>query len=397
MTHSARVTELEAAVASDPNRRSLRLRLANAYLDEGHPERALAQVRCVLVSRPGDIEALGIGAMAAALAGDASGSDAFAGALAAAQRAGAGAAVNDSLSAVAPGIDVVVPVLSLADVDGAFDEKHRLEVNLVRPFRLRTAPQGARDAAMGLPGGVLLYGPKHVSKSYLAHALAGEMHLNIISLDLSTIADPWGSPTAGVIREAFRVAAENAPCLVFLDNVETVSHRRLRYLPEGRERFAELEEALDSHDPARVVVVGATSLPWMVPAGLRKKGRFDRLVLVGPPDLEARTATLERYFRNRMIGVDADLRQIAASAEGCTNHDLRSIGSVAAALTIAAAGQGAVVRPVGISELLQAISMLPRSGWDWFDTAYNCPEFTDDSSEFDPMYDYIRRHLRRVG
>ena len=56
-----------------------------------------------------------------------------------------------------------------------------------------------------------------------------------------------------------------------------------------------------------------------------------------------------------------------------------------------------MVRPVGISELLQAISMLPRSGWDWFDTAYNCPEFTDDSSEFDPMYDYIRRHLRRVG
>ena len=278
-----------------------------------------------------------------------------------------------------------------------FDEKHRLELNLVRPFRLRNASQAERGSAMDLASGTMLFGPKHVSKSYLAHALAGEMHTNIISLDLAVIADPWGSPSAGVITEAFRLATEHAPCVVFLDNVEAISHRRLRYVPEGRERMAELEEALDAHDPNRVVVIGATSVPWMIPSGLRRPGRFNRMVLIGPPDLEARTATLQRYFRNRMITVSADLRQIAAGAEGCTNHDLRSIGAVAAALTLAAMADGGPVPAVGIPELIQASTVLPRSGYDWFDTAYNCPEFTDDSSEFDPMFDYIRRHIRRVG
>lgn len=374
------------------------MRLACAYIDEGRPDNALEQVRCVLSSRPSDIEALGIGAMAAALAGDTLGSDAFAGALAAAQRNGLASvpAVSDSLTSVSNGIDVVVPVLSLADVDGAFDEKHRLELALVHPFRMRNQPAAKRSGA-ALPSGLLMYGPKHVSKSYIAHALAGEMHAHIISLDLATIADPWGTPSAGIITEAFRLAAEHAPCVVFLDNVEVISHRRLRYVPEGRERISELEGALDAHDPTRVIVVGSTSAPWMVQPGLRRSGRFDRLVMMGPPDLEARTATLQRYFRNRMIPVEADLRQIAVSAEGCTNHDLRSIGAVAAALKLAATVDGGTVEAVGISELLQAISMLGRSGWDWFDTAYNCPEFTDDSSEFDPLYDYIRRHIRRVG
>ncbi len=399
VSHSPRVSELENAVAADPNRRSLRLRLATAYIDEGCPDKALEQVRSVLSSRPSDIEALGIGAMAAALAGDNLGSDAFVGALSAAQRIGGPSVVqrNDSLTSVSSSLDVVVPLISMADVDGMFDEKHRLELNVIRPFRMRNAPRSERSSAMPVASGTMLFGPKHVSKSYLAHALAGEMHTNIISVDLAVVADPWGSPSAGVITEAFRLAAEHAPCLIFLDNVEAISHRRLRYVPEGRERMAELEEALDTHDPNRVVVVGATSVPWMIPTGLRRPGRFTRMVLVGPPDLEARTATLHRYFRNRMINVSADLRQIAAGTEGCTNHDLRSIAAVAAALTLAAMSDGGPAPAVGIPELIQASSVLPRSGWDWFDTAYNCPEFTDDSSEFDPMFDYIRRHIRRVG
>ncbi len=400
VNHSARVSDLEHAVEADPNRRSLRLTLASAYIDEGHPDLALLQVRCVLTSRAGDVEALGIGAMAAALAGDKLGSDAFAGALALAQRSspvGTERGRSDSLTPAVSGVEVVVPLLSLADVDGLFAEKHRVDQVLVKPFRFRNVGNDSQKPAAGLPSGVLFYGPKHVGKAHLAHALAGELHCNIVSLDLGAIADPWGAPSAGVIAEAFRLAADHAPCLVFLDNVEAVSHRRLRYVPEGRERMAELESALDAHDPSKVLVVGATSRPWMVPASLRRPGCFDRLLMVGPPDVEARTATLQRYFRHRMIPVEADLRAAAAKAEGCTNHDLCSVAAVAAALTLASSVEGQGVRSVGEQELHQALAMLPRSGNDWFDTAYNCPEFTDDSSEFDPMYDYIRRHIRRVG
>jgi SpoVK/Ycf46/Vps4 family AAA+-type ATPase len=413
------MSELEIAVAADPNRRSLRLSLACACIDEGHPDLALVQVRTILTSRPGDVEALGIGAMAAALSGDTLSSDAFAGALILAQRQSDNEAAPVSMnadesagsmetlpSAASPisGIEVVVPVLSLTDFDGGFAEKHRLEQVLVQPFRFRKQPKvngvtrDTRDQVIAaLPSGVLLYGPKNVGKSYMAHALAGEMNTNVVALDLGRIADPWGAPSVGVITEAFRLAEYHAPCLVFLDNVEVISHRRLRYLPDGRERLAELEAALDAHDPSKIAVVGSTSMPWMIPASLRRKGRFDHLVLMGPPDIEARTSTLFRYFRQRMLPVEADLREFAMKAEGCTNHDLHAIGAVAAALALAASVEGRGLRAVGNAELTQALSVLPKSGFDWFDTAYNFPEFTDDSSEFDPMYDYIRRHIRRVG
>lgn len=389
MPDLSRIQELRAAVEADPTRRSLRLALASALLDSGDPSGSLEQVRVILQARPADHEALGLGAMAAALCGDALAADTFAGALRTAQ--GRPASVDDNLADRAFEIALTIPLLSLVDVDGCFEEKRRLEHLLLSPYRLR------RQQSVHVPNGIVLFGPEHSGKAHLARSLAGELHLHLIELDLAQIADPWGAPAAGAIREAFALANEQAPALVFLNNLERVTHRRLRYVPNGREPLAELEKAMADRDPQSVVVVGASASPWLLSPALRSPSMFDQFVLVGPPDREARVGALQRNLRGRSLPIEADLRSLAVDAEGCTTRDLAAICASAAEAAFTESIGRTDPTPLSDRHFRRALARQPKSGTNWFDTAYNFPEFMDDSSQFDPVFDYIRRYMRRVA
>jgi SpoVK/Ycf46/Vps4 family AAA+-type ATPase len=384
MPYDARLSELAAAVAADPNSRGVRLEYAAALLDSGDSVTALEQVRFVLGAYPVDPQALGLGAMAAGLSGDLLAADAYSGALRKAQ--------NDNEQReehARDRVNVTIPLTLLTDIPGNYEEKRRLEQVVLRPYRLRRELPGA------VPSGVLLFGPRNVGKASLAAALAGDLHLNLVTIDMATACDPWGLPSAGAITDAFTVAQENAPSLLFIDNLETVSHRRLRYVAGGRDRLAELEAAMDAHDRSRVLVVAATDAPWMLNPALRGRNRFDQFVLIGPPDLEARTAAIEQLVRARGLNVSADINQISAMAEGCTLSDLRSLVAAASMFALSESQDRGTITPVRDDHVRRALTEVDRNGTDWFDQAYNFPEFMDDSTAFDPLFDYIRRHVRR--
>jgi SpoVK/Ycf46/Vps4 family AAA+-type ATPase len=386
MPYDARLVELATALSADPQSRVLRLDYAAALLESGDSESALQQVKLVLASHPTDTQALGLGAMAAGLSGDLLAADAYSGAL---RKVQADTPVNDEDDLNRPETDVVIPLVSLADVAGNYEEKRRIDQVVLRPFRLR------KELPAASPTGVLLFGPRHVGKADLAASIAGELHLNLVRIDMATVCDPWGLPSVGVIAEAFRVAAEHAPSMVFIDNLETVSHRRLRYVAGGRDRLAELESALDANDCTKVLVVAATDAPWQLHTSLRGRGRFDHYVLVGPPDREARIAAMERTVKSRSLNVSADIDRICSMAEGCTFADLRSLVSTASMFALAESqdkGQPCMLRD---DHMRRALTEIDRAGTEWFDRAYNFPEFMDDSTAFDPLFDYIRRHVRR--
>ena len=386
MIDDSTLAALEAALAADPGRRSIRLQLAQALLQGGRPDEALRQVRDLLRIGAGDVEALGIGAMAADLIGDASAGAAFAGALRAATDPNSSPALRNR------GVDLTVPLVSFLDVDGSTDEKRRLEVALVRPYRLRRElPEG-----MSLPTGILLYGPPTSGKSSLAAAIAGELHVNLIRADLTAAIDPWGHARPDSISSVFQSAAERGPCVLHLDNVDAVTHRRLRYTPHGCEALPELLAALDAHDPTRVVVVASSAAPWLVSPSLRAPGRLERFVLVGTPDQEARRRCFERTLGRGHGLDDDDLRATADLSEGCTFADIRAVCDRAAALALGESRLSGVISPIRRDHLRRALHVQTRSGWSWFDTAYNFAEFTDDSDEFDPLFDYIRRHVRKM-
>lgn len=359
------------------------MRLASLLIDAGRANDALTHIRAALNESPHDVEALGLAAMAADLAGDELAGFAYSGALRAAQITPAGP--------VALPVGAIVPLTNFADIDGCTDEKHRLERSLISPFRLRrNLPDGVE-----IPSGVLLYGPPSSGKTTLAAAIAGELHLPFVRLDLAERVDPWGAAQPGAIAAAFAQAGSQGPCLLLLENVEAVSHRRLQYTPHGREVLAELQDAMDGHDPTSLVVVGTSSAPWLVSPTLRSPKRFDRLVLMGPPDVEARATMLARVLGEADGPVDADVRSVAVGAEGCTNSDLRDVAMRAAALALDESSAMGSLRRVRADHLRRALVAQSRSGFAWFDLAYNFAEFTDDSHEFDPMFDYIRRHVRK--
>ena len=359
------------------------MRFATLLIDVGRAADALPHIRAVLADAPHDVEALGLAAMAADLAGDELAGFAYSGALRAARVLPAGPA--------GPPMGAIVPLTSFADIDGCTDEKHRLERCLVSPFRLRrNLPEGVE-----LPSGVLLYGPRSSGKTTLAAAIAGELHLPFVRLDMAERVDPWGAAEPGAIAAAFAQAGSQGPCLLLLENVEAASHRRLLYTPHGREVLTELHDAMDAHDPTTMVVVATSAAPWLVSPTLRTPKRFDRLVLMAPPDAEARATMLARVLGEGEGPVDADVRSVAVSAEGCTNDDLRDVAMRAAALALDESSAMGSVRRVRADHLRRALTAQPRSGFEWFDLAYNFAEFTDDSHEFDPMFDYIRRHVRK--
>ena len=387
------VTRLVAAVEAEPHRRLLRIELANALLHVGHFDDALDQVRRILAASPGDPEALGLAAMACELAGDPSTGAAYAALL---RQQIAGAVASDPLRPTplnAEQIALTVPLVSFADVVGYTDEKRRFDGLVLQPVRHHRDP----DAAAQIPSGLLLYGPAGSGKSHLAHAIAGELHLNLVKVNVASAVDPWGAALPGAIRRACELARDNAPSLLLLEEIEAVGHRRLRFTPHGREALDELIEVLDQNDRTKVLIVASTTAPWMINPVLRGDGRFDRSILVGPPDCEAREATLERLARTRLLPVQADLHALAARCEGCTTDDLNMLFSVAAELAFRDVVDRAVVVPLDDRHFDSALERINRSANAWFDMAYNFPEFTDDSSEFDPLFDYIRRNVRRLG
>jgi SpoVK/Ycf46/Vps4 family AAA+-type ATPase len=153
---------------------------------------------------------------------------------------------------------------------------------------------------------------------------------------------------------------------------------------------------LDRNDPTKVVIVGATSAPWLVNPVLRGEGRFDHSMLVGPADAEAREAALERLVRTRMLPVEASIEALAGRTEGCTTDDLNALFSAAAELAFRDAAERGTLGALSDRHFDMALGRIRRSANEWFDTAYNFPEFTDDTSEFDPLFDYIRRNVRRI-
>ena len=385
MPNDEEIAELVAAVVSDPHRRSLRLELATALLHAGRYVECLEHVRVLLAVAPGDPRALGVGALAADLSGDV----AAGGAYAAMMRTATRPPIDVDTSAT--GVELTIPLVNLSDVDGYSEEKRRLDQAILRSFRLRKTSEGTK-----VPSGILLYGPTGSGKSHIAHALAGELHLNLVKVNVVHAIDPWGAALPGSIRAAFELGARHAPAMVFLEDVEAVAHRRLRFTPRGREALDELIEVLDSNDPTKVLVVGSTSAPWQLNPILRQEGRFTKCLLVGPPDSEARQATLERHLRAKVLPYDVDLTVLAERTEGCTTDDLLRLCASAAEGALRESVDRSTVVPISQAHFLAALGSVNRSAHTWFDVAYNSSEFTDDTEEYDPLFDYIRRNVRRL-
>ncbi|WP_410618314.1 AAA family ATPase [Amycolatopsis sp. cmx-8-4] len=215
--------------------------------------------------------------------------------------------------------------LTLDDVGNMVDVKQSLTEAVLWPLRY---PDSFARLGVDPPRGVLLYGPPGGGKTFLVRALAGTGALNVFAVKGAELMDKWVGESERAVRELFRRAAEAAPSLIFLDEIDALAPRRGQSSDSGvADRVvAALLTELDGVEPMReVVVLGATNRPELVDPALLRPGRLERRVYVPPPDAEARTAILTATSKNTPLASDVDLAAVASTLDGYSAADCAAL------------------------------------------------------------------------
>jgi len=215
--------------------------------------------------------------------------------------------------------------LTLDDVGNMIDVKQSLTEAVLWPLRY---PDSFARLGVDPPRGVLLYGPPGGGKTFLVRALAGTGALNVFAVKGAELMDKWVGESERAVRELFRRAAEAAPSLIFLDEIDALAPRRGQSSDSGvSDRVvAALLTELDGVEPMReVVVLGATNRPELVDPALLRPGRLERRVYVPPPDAHAREAILAASAKNTPLASDVDLAAYAATLDGYSAADCAAL------------------------------------------------------------------------
>jgi AAA+ superfamily predicted ATPase len=286
------------------------------------------------------------------------------------------------------------PTVTLADVGGLESVKRRIETSFLGPAR---NPELRKMYGKSLQGGLLLYGPPGCGKTFLARALAGELGARFFAVGLHDILDMWLGQSERAVHETFVTARRHAPCVLFLDEVDALGMRRSNLARSaGRGVVVQLLTEMDSTrgENEGVFILGATNQPWDIDPALRRPGRFDRTVLVLPPDRGARAAILGFHLRQRPVeAVDTGI--LAGRTEEFSGADLRLLCEAAAETALTDSIGTGVARPIRMADFAGALAEIRPSTGAWFESARNYALYANESGEYDEMLSYIRRRKLR--
>ena len=229
--------------------------------------------------------------------------------------------------------DLDTPTTNFSDVGGMYELKEDMRMKIVHPIK---NPQLFKAYGIQPGGSMLLYGPPGCGKSLIGEALAGEVNASFYTLGLHQLLDAGIGRAEKQLHEIFHIAKMNAPSVLFIDEVDGIAGRR-----DGAEHgrssvvnqfLKELDEVSKCGDG--VLVVAATSAPWLLDPAFHRAGRFGAKVCIAAPD-ELERADIIRVLRNRIPVTDLDAARIAAATEGFSGAELTSIFERAAVCAIA--------------------------------------------------------------
>src|SRR5215469_5731828 len=413
------IASLRNAVAALPDDLALRMHLATMLLGVGHRDEAVAHLAAVLQSDPGNAQALAL-LVSAAPAGPSSAptdssqpapetTDAaqteFNWAQAEAELrdvlppmfvAPDGAAEEphrarpDDVTAETAAHDAERAGLRLADVAGMAEVKARLEAAFLAPMR---NPDLRKLYGKSLRGGLLLYGPPGCGKTFIARAVAGELGARFIAVSFADVVDSMLGQSERNIHEIFGVARQNAPCVVFLDEVDAIGQKRtqLRHTPMRavvNQLLLELDDVTGGNEG--VFLLAATNHPWDVDSALRRPGRFDRMLLVLPPDQPARAAIFRYHLRDRPVE-RVDPERLAKLTDGYSGADIAHVCESAAELALLDSVRRGEPRMIGQPDLEAAITDVRPSLSPWFDAARNVALFANEGGAYDDLAAYLKK------
>lgn len=443
MANDPVIAALYGVLAADPANHALRCHLATLLLAGGHHAEARAEALIVAGAQPTNVAALTIVADAARALGDVAQADAYA-ALARAygqtpstppaygqapttppaygqpptnpsgppaheQRPAPEreladgvqrfpdtadelmASWADSPAMAEPDVGTLSAVdITLADVGGLEDVKRRLQASFLTPMR---NPEVTAQFGKSLRGGLMLWGPPGCGKTYIARALAGELGARFYEIGLSDVLDMYIGQSERNLAGIFEVARRNRPCVLFFDELDALGQKRSLLRHAGAMRgvvnmmLAELDGA--TSDNEGLFVLAATNHPWDVDSALLRPGRFDRTVLVLPPDAPARAAILRGQLKGRPAA-PIDFDRLAKATVGYSGADLSLVVDQATESAMEATMASGVVRPITQGQLQDAVKSVRPSTKEWLETAKNYAIFSNESGTYDDLLAYLK-------
>jgi len=413
---------LFAALDADPSNTALRVQVARLLLDRGRFDDAITQAATALTQAPGDTDALAVlteasTALRATPAASAPTEDrpedrgGFDWSRAESElgdppvpppfvtnpaRAGAPLPATPGDDVAAPVVDEGGPRVTLADVGGLELVKRRLHESFLEPMR---HPELAKAFGKSLRGGLVLYGPPGCGKTFMARAIAGELGARFLTTNLSEILGTHFGETEKNIHNLFEHARSLTPAVLFLDEIDAIGAKRSS-IGTGwsgmRAMVDQLLMELDSMaaDNDGLFVLAATNSPWEVDPALMRPGRFDRMLLVLPPDEPARAAILRMHLDRRPIaGIDLD--ELVRSTDGFSGADLEHLVSSAAEQAMLRSIAAGEVQPITMAELRHVLKEIMPSTGAWFAGAKNVVSFANTDGRYDDLAEHIASRKRR--
>ena len=287
-------------------------------------------------------------------------------------------------------VDVETSTLHMADVGGMDDVKKRLDLAFFGPMR---SPELQALYGKSLRGGLLLYGPPGCGKTFLARAVAGELGAKFVSLSVVDVLNMYLGNSERNLHEIFETARRNAPCVLFLDEIDALGHKRSQMTSSsmrtlGNQLLTELDGVDNANDG--LFVLAATNAPWDVDSALRRPGRFDRMVLVVPPDKAARASIVEYHLRRRPVA-GIDIKRIVAATEDFSGADLAHLCDSAAEHAMHDSIHSGTVRMIEQRDFETALREVRPSTGPWMATAKNVAMYANEGGSYDELAAYLKK------
>ena len=280
------------------------------------------------------------------------------------------------------------PSINFSDVGGMDGVKAEIDLKIIKPL-LHKDLYEAYGKKIG--GGILLYGPPGCGKTHIARATAGEINANFINVGINDILDMWLGNSEKNLHEIFETARKNKPCVIFIDEIDALgANRNDINKTAGRtviNQFLSELDGIDSNNDG-ILVLGATNAPWYIDPAFRRPGRFDRVIFVSPPNVEARKAIFKIQLKEKPVK-DIDIDKLAKKSTDYSGADIKASIDIAIEQKLMDSFVDGIPKPLRTKDLIKAFSKLKPSTKEWFNSAKNYALYANDSGLYDDILSYL--------
>ena len=288
-----------------------------------------------------------------------------------------------------PETELERPRITFKDVGGMEELKEEIRLKIIHPL---THQELYKSYGKTIGGGILLYGPPGCGKTHLARATAGEIGAGFLSIGIHDVLDMWIGNSERNLHQLFEQARGNRPSVLFFDEVDALGASRSDMRQSaGRHLINQFLLELDGSKSSNegVLVLGATNAPWHLDAAFRRPGRFDRILFVPPPDLEARAAILQLHCDGKPTD-GIDYLSLAKKTDGFSGADLKAVVDLTVENKLRDAMRNGIATPLRTKDFAQAVSSLKPTTREWFATARNYALYSNQGGIYDDILKYLK-------